>query len=132
MDDEQKNNLPNKKVLIIEDDSFMGNLLLRKFKQESFDVSLACNAEEARKVISSNRPAIILLDIILPGIDGFGFLKELKGNPDTKEISVIITSNLGKPEEIEKGLAEGASDYIIKAQASTSEIVEKVRSLLEK
>ena len=133
MDQEQKNSLPDKTaVLIVEDDAFMGSLLERKFEQESFSIFLATNTEKAREIIKSNQIAIILLDIVLPGMDGLTFLKELKATPQLKDIPVIITSNLGKPEEIEKGLAEGASGYIIKAQVSTSEIVRKVREILEK
>jgi two-component system chemotaxis sensor kinase CheA len=133
MDQPQSSSLPEKiTVLIVEDDSFMGSLLKRKFEQESFSIFLATNAEEARGVLKSNRIALMLLDIVLPGMDGFSFLKELKATPEFQNIPVIITSNLGKPEEIERGLAEGASGYIIKAEASTAEIVEKVRKVLEK
>jgi DNA-binding response OmpR family regulator len=133
MDQEQKSGLPEKiTVLIVEDDTFMSSLLERKFKEESFHIFLAANAEKAREIIKSNRIAVILLDIVLPGMDGLSFLKELKATPDFRDIPVIITSNLGQPEGIERCLTEGASDYIIKAQVSTSEIVQKVRDILEK
>jgi len=133
MDQKQENSLPEKMaILIVEDDAFMGSLLERRFEQESFRIFLATNAEKAREIIKSNRIAVILLDIVLPGMDGLSFLKELKAAPEMKDIPIIITSNLGKPEEIEKGLAEGASGYIIKAQVSTAEIVQKVREVLEK
>jgi DNA-binding response OmpR family regulator len=133
MDQEQLNGPTEKAaVLIVEDDAFMGSLLEQKFEQESLHIFLATNTEKAREIIKANRIAVILLDIVLPGMDGLSFLKELKATPNFKDIPVIITSNLGKPEEIEKGLAEGASDYIIKAQVSTSEIVQKVREILEK
>lgn len=133
MDQEQENSLPEKiTALIVEDDSFMGSILERKFEEESFDVSLATNTDEARNNIRSKRPDIILLDILLPGMDGLSFLKELKATPDLKDIPVIIASNLGTPEEIERGLSEGASGYIIKAQVSTAEIIQKVKEVLGK
>jgi two-component system, chemotaxis family, sensor kinase CheA len=133
MDQQEKDSAPEKiSVLIVEDDAFMGSLLKRRFEQESFSIFLATNSEAAREAIKSNRISVILLDIVLPGMDGFSFLKELKANPESKDIPVLITSNLGKPEEIERGIKEGASGYIIKAQVSTTEIVEKVREVLKK
>jgi DNA-binding response OmpR family regulator len=133
MDQKQENSLPEKTtVLLVEDDSFMGGILEQKFAEESFDIFLATDVEKARESIKANRPAIIILDIMLPGMDGISFLKELKASSDLKDIPVIIASNLGKPEEIENGLKEGAAGYIIKAQVSTSEIIDKVREVLGK
>ena len=132
MDQQPISSSPEKTtVLIVEDDTFMGGILERKFEEESFRIFMATNTEKAREIIKSNPIAIILLDIMLPGMDGISFLKELKVTPGLQDIPVIITSNLGKPEEIERGLAEGASGYIIKAQVSTAEIVQKVREVLE-
>jgi len=132
MDQQPTSSSPEKTtVLIVEDDTFMGGILERKFEEEAFRIFMATNTEKAREIIKSNPIAIILLDIMLPGMDGISFLKELKVTPGLQDIPVIITSNLGKPEEIERGLAEGASGYIIKAQVSTAEIVQKVREVLE-
>jgi DNA-binding response OmpR family regulator len=119
-------------ILIVEDDTFMGSLLERKFRQKDFTISRATNADEARKIIQSGLISLILLDIILPGTDGITFLKELKSNPESKNIPVIITSNLGQQEEVERGMAEGASDYIVKAHTTPGEIVEKVEGILGK
>ena len=109
----EQNQTGEKTILIVEDDTFMGSLLERKFKQKNFQILRAMNVDEARKFIESGPVSLILLDIILPGTDGITFLKELKLNPQFKDIPVIITSNLGKEEEIEKGIAEGATDYIV-------------------
>ena len=128
MDENQASNGPI--ILIVEDDAFMGSLLERKFQQKNFQISRALNVDEARKIIEAGPITLILLDIILPGTDGLTFLKELKLNPQFKSIPVIITSNLGKEEEIEKGLAEGASDYVVKAHTTPGEIVEKVEKIL--
>ena len=119
-----------KTILIVEDDTFMGGLLERKFKQQNFQILRAVNVDEARKFIESGPISLMLLDIILPGTDGITFLKELKLNPQFKGIPVIIASNLGKEEEIEKGLAEGASGYVVKANTTPGEIVAKVEKIL--
>lgn len=127
-----QNQPAKKKILIVEDDTFMGSLLERKFKQKDFEIVRAASADEARKTIEAGPVSLVLLDIILPGTDGITFLKELKLNPQNKSIPVIITSNLGKEEEIEKGLAEGAVDYIVKAHTTPGEIVQKVEAILGK
>jgi len=128
----EQNQPAKKKILIVEDDTFMGSLLERKFKQKDFEIVRATNADEARKALEAEPANLILLDIILPGTDGITFLKELKLNSQTKNIPVIITSNLGKEEEIEKGMAEGATDYIVKAHTTPGEIVQKVETILGK
>ncbi|MFA6193499.1 MAG: response regulator [Parcubacteria group bacterium] len=125
-----QNQTGTKAILIVEDDIFMGSLLERKFKQGNFQIFRASSVDEAREIIKKNQISLILQDIILPGTDGISFLKELKMNPELKHIPVIITSNLGQQEEIDRGLAEGASDYIVKAHATPGEIVEKVTNIL--
>jgi len=104
--------------------------LERKFKQNNFQIFRAGSVDEAREIVKANPISLILQDIILPGTDGITFLKELKMSPQFKRIPVIITSNLGQQDEIDRGLAEGASDYIVKAHATPGEIVEKVTNIL--
>ena len=128
----EQNQIGKKMILIVEDDVFMASLLERKFQQKDFQISRAENVDEARKTIQSNQVSLILLDVILPGTDGITFLKELKSNSQTQNIPVIITSNLGQQEEIERGLSEGASGYIVKAHATPGEIVDKVEEILGK
>jgi DNA-binding response OmpR family regulator len=126
----EQNQTDQKKILIVEDDTFMGSLLERKFKQKDFQIARATSVDEARKMLESGPVSLILLDIILPGTDGITFLKELKLNPQFKNIPVIFTSNLGQQEEIDRGLAEGAVDYVVKAHTTPGEIVQKVENIL--
>jgi len=121
-----------KHILIVEDDTFMSGLLARKFSSENFKISAASNAQQAREILEKDKVGLIILDIVLPGTDGISFLKEIKGNSRFSSIPVVIASNLGQPEEIETGLKEGAADYIVKANTSPGDIVEKVKSILEK
>jgi len=121
----------NKLILLVEDDQFMASLLERKFEQQQYQIQRAASAIQAREMMAKELPGLILLDIILPGLDGISFLKELKADPKFSSIPVIISSNLGQPEEIDRGLKEGAADYIVKANAAPGEIVEKVESILK-
>jgi two-component system, OmpR family, phosphate regulon response regulator PhoB len=126
----EPNQTSGKTILIVEDDAFMGSLLERKFQQQNLQIRRVLNVDDARKIIESEPISIILLDIILPGMDGLTFLKELKLNPRAKDIPVIISSNLGSQEEIDRGMTEGAVDYIVKAHATPGEIVQKVTTIL--
>jgi len=130
MENKVQNKLGN--ILIVEDDSFISGLLQRKFAQENYGIFNATNAEAALEVLAKNKIDLILLDVILPGTDGIAFLGSIKKDPACKDIPVIITSNLGQPEEIERGLQAGAFDYIVKANTAPAEIVEKVKSVLKK
>lgn len=121
-----------KNILLIEDDTFMSSLLGRKLSKENYGIFAASDAQGARGLLNSNPVNLIILDIVLPGMDGFTFLKELKENPKLKDIPVMIASNLGQPEEIEKGFQQGAADYIVKANTTPGEIVDKVKNILEK
>ena len=119
------------RVLLVEDEKIIANSIERTFAKKHYQVFLAANAQEAKKVLKDEKIDLILLDIILPDVDGFQLLDEFKKNDATKDIPVIIISNLGQREEIEKGRKKGAVEYIIKSNTVTSEIVEKVESILK-
>ena len=103
----------SKKILIIEDDVFLNELMAKKLIEEGFDVIKAVNGEEGLEMAQQERPDLILLDLILPGMDGFEILEKIKEEPETSAIPVIILSNLGQREDIEKGFDLGADDYLI-------------------
>lgn len=119
-------------VLIIEDDTFLVDLLEKKFKKEGYSPHRALDAKSARTVLENKKVDLILLDVVLPGMDGFTFLAELKSNDKYKNIPVIIISNLGQREEMERGLKSGAIDYIVKAHVTPGEIVAKSEEVIKK
>jgi len=118
-------------ILIIEDDAFLSNIYKTKFEMEGFKVSTADNGEAGLADSKKKKPDIILLDILMPKMDGFTVLEELKKADETKDIPVILLTNLGQKDDVEKGLELGASDYLIKAHFKPSETVAKVRKILE-
>lgn len=117
-------------VLVIEDDKFLRELLVRKLAGEGFDVENAIDAEAAFAILAQRKPGIILLDLILPGIDGFEILGRIKADQKIADVPVIILSNLGQKEDIDKALSLGAKDFMVKANFTLDEIVSKVRGIL--
>lgn len=122
----------SRKILLIEDDKFLGNLLVEHFQKNGLDFELAVDGEEGLEKIRTKVPDLIVLDLVLPGIDGYEVLTRLKNNADTAKIPVIILSNLGQKEEIERGLELGAADFIVKAHFDLNNIVEKIDQVLAK
>jgi len=120
------------KILIAEDDIQIADLYDRKFEKSGFDVILAGNGEEAVKRAKKESPDIILLDVMMPIMNGFEALKELKKLPETKEIPIIIVSNYGELPNVTAGLNFGAEDYLIKVEHTPEETVEIVKDILEK
>lgn len=118
-------------ILVIEDDKFLRELLVRKLAGEGFDVKNAIDAEAAFTILAERKPKVILCDLILPGVDGFEILRRIKADPKTADVPVVILSNLGQKEDLEKAMALGAKDFMVKANFTLDEIVTKVRSLLE-
>jgi DNA-binding response OmpR family regulator len=120
-----------KNILIIEDDRFLRELIARKLIKEDFNISEAIDGEEGIKKIKEEKPDLVLLDLILPGIDGFEVLSKMKEDPSITRIPVIILSNLGQREDVERGLKLGAVDYLIKAHFTPGEIIEKIKLVLK-
>ena len=114
------------KILIIEDDKSLVNLIEQAFDSQNFDIILAIDAEEGLDKAVLEQPAIIILDILLPGKTGFECLEKLKENSKTKKIPVVILSNLGQDQEIREGLKLGAVDYLVKADFTIDEVTKKI------
>ena len=116
------------KILMIDDDPFIGDMYMLKFKDEQFEIQTARNGKEGLKKIEEFNPDVVLLDVVMPDMDGFQVLEELKKKGVKRKI--ILLTNLGQKEDAERGMNLGASDYIVKAHFTPSEVVEKVRKLL--
>ena len=124
----------NKKalVLIIEDDSYISDMYKIKLESENFEVVTAKDGIIGTRIIEKQKPDIVLLDIVMPKIDGFSVLKTIKRNPELKEIPIVLLTNLSQKENVEKGFELGADSYIIKAHFTPSEVVKKIKDILEK
>lgn len=120
------------KILLIEDDPFLLSMYNTKFELENFEVNIADDGEKGLKAAIENVPDIVLLDIVLPKMSGFEVLKNLKLDDKTKNVPVILLTNLSQKDEVEKGVELGASDYLIKAHFMPSEVVEKIKKLVNK
>jgi CheY-like chemotaxis protein len=114
-------------VLVVEDDVFLVNVHKKKLAKEGFEVLVAGNGNEALSLARENKPDIILLDLIMPIKDGFQALKELKADPELKDIKVVVLSNLGQEEDKQRAMEAGAVDYIVKANVSFREIINQIK-----
>ncbi len=121
-----------KKIMIVEDDIFVMDIYRTKLSGEGFEVIEAENGVEAVKKIKGNIPDLILLDIIMPYMNGLEFLEEIRKEEKYEKIPVILLTNLSQREEIESGMKLGASDYLIKSHFTPSEVLEKVKFFLDK
>lgn len=117
-------------VLVVEDDKLLSDLLARKFTAEKFKILYAPTGERALEILKEReRPDLILLDILLPGIDGFEVLRQVKSSQESQNIPVIILSNLGQDSDIELGKKLGAAEFLVKVSLTLDEIVAKVRAV---
>lgn len=119
-----------KKILIIEDDKFLAKMLSRMLESHQYETIMASTGKEGLVKASAGEANLILLDIMLPDIDGFDLLETIKGDQRIKKIPVVIMSNLGQPEDMQQGRALGAQDYLVKSDLSLDEVVNKVRKYL--
>ncbi len=119
------------KILLIEDDSFLVGMYETKLRMENFEVISAVDGKKGLKEAQKQNPDLIILDIILPKMDGFEVLKTLKSDPQLKDIPVILLTNLGQKSDVERGLALGAQDYLIKAHFMPSEVIEKIKKIVK-
>ena len=120
-----------KKILIIEDDKFLRKVINRKLLEGGYSVIEAIDGEKGLKAIKKERPDLVLLDLVLPEMDGFEVLAEMKKEPSLSKIPVIILSNLGEKEDIDKGFKIGATDYLVKAHLIPAEILDKIETVLK-
>lgn len=121
-----------KKILLIEDEEIMINLLQRKLIKEGYDVSLARDGEEGLKRLREINPDIVLLDIIMPKMGGFEVMEEIARDEELKKIPIMVISNSGQPVELDRAQKLGARDWLIKTEFDPQEVADKVIKLIGK
>jgi CheY-like chemotaxis protein len=118
------------KILLVEDSKAIQQMYRNKLTFEQFHVLTADNGMEAIKILSQEKPDIILLDLMMPVMDGYKVLQVIKTDPKLSNIPVLVFSAKGQPEEVEKALNLGAAGYIVKATTKPNEVVEQIRKVL--
>jgi len=115
-------------ILVAEDDKFLSSAYKVKLEKEGFGVKLVHDGEEAFNSLAKTVPDVILLDLVMPNMDGFDFLKKVREIDKYKKIPVVVASNLGQKEDIDKAMALGADDFIVKSDLSIDEVIKKITS----
>lgn len=123
---------PNKKqtVLIVEDDEFLRALAAKRLDKDGFNVQVAVDGENAVATAKQVKPDLIVLDLILPGLDGFEVLEKIKADEALKPVPVIVFSNLGQKEDVERAQYLGAASFLVKSNFTLDDLLEKVREQL--
>jgi len=119
------------KIILIEDDSFLVEMYSTKFELEGFEVISAEDGKKGLEMVKKEKPDIILLDILMPQMDGFAVLDALKKDKEMADTPVILLTNLGQKEDVKKGFEKGAVGYLIKAHFMPSEVVDKIKKILK-
>ena len=116
-----------KKILLVEDEEILLDLLQKKLREEGYEVFIAKDGEEGLKAIRETKPDLILLDIVMPKMGGFGVMEEMVKEPELKKIPVIVISNSGQPVELDRAQKLGAKDWLIKTEFDPEEVIDKVK-----
>src|SRR3989344_8464977 len=118
------------KILIVEDDPLMLRMYQKIFTLEQYEVEVATNGEEALEKVHAGKPTIILLDIMMPKMNGLQVLDKLKSDPDLKKIPVIMLTNLAGQSDAETAIAKGAVKYIVKSEYEPKQVANMVKEVL--
>ena len=119
-------------ILIIEDDKFLRDILVNKFEEGGFEVNAATNGEDAFKMIGIRKPGIIILDLLMPKMDGFQVMERLRSDPNNADIPVLILSNLMEKGDIDKAMSLGVSNYMVKATSTPEEVVARAEAMISR
>jgi len=120
-----------KKILLIEDEENLTDLYKMRFEQEGFQIIIARDGAQGVETAIKEQPDLILVDLVMPKMDGYQVLKELRSNDKTKTIKIYVFSNLGQKEEVDKGFHNGANGYLIKSSLTPTELVETVKKIFK-
>jgi DNA-binding response OmpR family regulator len=118
-------------ILVVEDDKFLRELLTNKIKKEGFSVVEAIDGENGLAMVAEKNPQLIVLDLLLPGIGGFEVMEKLRADSKTEKIPVIVLSNLGAQEDMDRAYSLGAKQFMIKAHHTPQEIVNQIKKVLD-
>ena len=122
--------MSKKKILIVEDEVTLQKALTEFLTAEGFEVLSALDGEKGLGLAKSEKPDLVILDIILPKKDGYEVLTEIKNSEETKNIPVILLTNLESPEDIDRAFEKGASTYLVKSNYRLEEVVKKIKGTL--
>jgi DNA-binding response OmpR family regulator len=120
------------KILIVEDEEILLTALSEELKQEGFIVVGAKDGQEGVEMAQAEKPDLVLLDLVMPRLDGIGALKAMKDNAEIREIPVVILTNLSDYDKISDALSLGAMDYLVKANYRLEDLVNKIKTVLER
>lgn len=120
-----------KKVMLVEDDRFLSSLIKARLEKDGFGVIQAFDGEQAIQILTSDRPNLVILDLIMPKTNGFEVLKTISLTPGLSDTPVIIVSNLAQDSDIEKARELGAREYFVKVKISIDDLVDKIKSLVQ-
>ncbi len=126
----EKKTIVGKKVLIVEDDKFLRDLLSKKMESEGVQLFVGIDGTQGLNLAEREKPSVMLLDILMPGMDGYAVLESIRKNPELKDTVVIMLSNFGQKEDVEKATSLGANFFLVKAAVTPDDIVEKVKEFL--
>jgi DNA-binding response OmpR family regulator len=120
------------KIVCAEDDKLISTSLIEGFKAAGFEAIPAYDGEEALAKIRESKPDVVLLDIMMPKLDGLGVVWEMKANPETAEVPVVMLTNLSDSATVSKILEAGIMDYLLKSEQTIDQIVEKVKEVMNR
>lgn len=119
-----------KLILFIEDEPTLQKTLGRALERDGYEVQSALDGQSGLALIKRIKPNLVLLDLILPKMDGFEVLASIKQDPEIKETPVIVLTNLESPQDIEKALSGGATNYLVKANYELGEVIKKIKEII--
>jgi DNA-binding response OmpR family regulator len=119
-----------KKIMIVEDDRFLSFLMKARLEKDGFTVLQVFDGEAAIQLLKTEKPSLVILDLIMPKVTGFEVLKTISMTPELAKIPVVIVSNLAQDSDIEKARELGAKEYFVKVKVSIDDLVEKIKALI--
>ena len=117
------------KILLVEDEQYLFEMYKMKLEREGYEVAIALDGEEGMKVAQKEKPDLILLDLVLPKMNGYEFLKKIRQDPKLKKIKIYILSNLGQDEEIDQGFKDGADGFMLKTNLTPGQLMENIKKI---